>query len=277
MKKLGSISFNVFMYLVLAFTVLVSVFPILWVVASAFKTNAEILGSPFAPPTRVGFGAFAYLFTKYDFLRYTLNSILISVGATVASLLCYAMGAYVIAKYKFPGRNVLFVLFTLTLLVSGQSKAQPIFSLIMGLGLYDTRFGLALVYLSGGMAMSFFILRSTFLAVPDSLNEAAFLEGAGFFKTFWSINLPLAQNGLATAGILMFLNNWNEYFFASLLTSSDKSRTLPIALQFFNEAFSYDYTKMFAALTLVVLPGILIYALAEKQVQASVAASGIKG
>ena len=266
-----------FIYLVLVITDVVSVFPILWVIISSFKTNAQILSSPFTLPTSISFDAYAYLFTKYNFLGYALNSLIVSVVSTFVSLLFYAMGAYVIAKFNFPGKNLFYVLFAMTLLVPGQSKAQPIFALIMNLNLYDNIWGLTLVYLSGGMAMSMFILKAAFMSVPKSLDEAAELEGAGFFRRFWSINLPLTKSGLSTAGILMFLGNWNEYFYASLLTSSDKNRTLPIALQFFNEAFSYDYTKLFAALTVVVLPGIILYACAQEQVQASVAASGVKG
>lgn len=265
------------MYLVMLFTIIVSIFPIIWVIMSAFKTNAQILSSPFALPTSISFEAFAYIFEKYDFVRYFINSAVISFSATAVSLVFFAMGGYVIAKYNFPGKNLIFALFTITLLVPAQSKAQPLFSLVMRFDLYDNIWGVALVYLSFGLAMSMFILKSTFMAIPKSLDEAAALEGASFFDTFWKINFPLAKSGLATAGILMFLNNWNEYFYASLLTSSDKMRTLPLALQFFSESFSYDYTKLFAALTVVVLPGIILYAFAQEQVQASVAASGVKG
>lgn len=259
------------------FTIIVSIFPIIWVIMSAFKTNAQILSSPFSLPTSISFDAFAYIFEKYDFVRYFINSMLICISSTVVSLVIFAMGGYVLAKFKFPGSNIIFALFTITLLVPGQSKAQPIFSLIMKLNLYDNIWGLAVVYLSMGLAMSMFILRATFMSIPKSLDEAAALEGAGFFTTFWKINFPLAKSGLATAGILIFLNNWNEYFFASLLLSSNKNRTLPLALQFFTEAFSYDYTKLFAALTVVVLPGIILYCFAQEQVQNSVAASGVKG
>lgn len=268
---------KIFMYAVMLFTLAVSVFPILWVIMSAFKTNAQILGSPFSLPTAISFDAFVYLFKEYNFVRYFFNSLLICISSTALSLLIFAMGAYVIAKFRFPGKTLIFALFTVTLLVPAQSKAQPLFSLVMNLNLYDNIWGVALVYLSMGLAMSMFILKSTFMSIPRSLDEAAALEGAGFFTTFFKINLPLAKSGLSTAGILMFLNNWNEYFYASLLTSSDKNRTLPLALQFFNEAFSYDYTKLFAALTVVVLPGIILYAFAQEQVQASVAASGVKG
>lgn len=276
-QNVGNLLVKIVQYGVMLFTIIVSIFPILWVIMSAFKTNAQILGSPFSLPTSIQFDAFVYLFEKYNFLGYFINSLLICVASTIVSLLIFSMGGYVIAKFRFPGKNLLFILFTITLLVPAQSKAQPLFSLVMDLNLYDNIWGVALVYLSMGLAMSMFILKSTFMAIPKSLDEAAAIEGAGFFRIFWNINFPLAKSGLATAGILMFLNNWNEYFYAALLTSSDKNRTLPLALQFFNESFSYDYTKLFAALTVVVLPGIILYVFAQEQVQASVASSGVKG
>lgn len=266
-----------FMYLVELVVILLSVFPILWVVMSAFKTNGEILTSPLALPTSFSLDVFVHLFETYNFPVYFLNSLLAAGVSTLVSLLFYAMGAYVIAKFEFPGRKLLFILFTITLLVPGHSKSQPIFSLVSDLGLFDSIWGVTLVYLSAGMAMSIFVLKAGFMAIPKSLDEAAIIDGAGFMRTFWSINLPLAKSALATAGILMFLGNWNEYYFASLLTHSDSQRTLPIALSFFTSEFSYNYTNLFAALTIVILPGILLYVFAQEQVQACVAATGIKG
>ena len=266
-----------FMYLVELVVILLSVFPIVWVVMSAFKTNGEILTSPLALPTSFPLDVFVHLFETYNFPVYFLNSLLAAGVSTLVSLLFYAMGAYVIAKFEFPGRKLLFILFTITLLVPGHSKSQPIFSLVSDLGLFDSIWGVTLVYLSAGMAMSIFVLKAGFMAIPKSLDEAAIIDGAGFMRTFWSINLPLAKSALATAGILMFLGNWNEYYFASLLTHSDSQRTLPIALSFFTSEFSCNYTNLFAALTIVILPGILLYVFAQEQVQASVAATGIKG
>ena len=266
-----------FMYLVELVVILLSVFPILWVVMSAFKTNGEILSSPLALPTSFSLDTFVYLFETYNFPVYFLNSLLAAGVSTLVSLLFYAMGAYVIAKFEFPGRKLLFILFTITLLVPGHSKSQPIFSLVSDLGLFDSIWGVTLVYLSAGMAMSIFVLKAGFMAIPKSLDEAAIIDGAGFMRTFWSINLPLAKSALSTAGILMFLGNWNEYYFASLLTHSDSQRTLPIALSFFTSEFSYNYTNLFAALTIVILPGIVLYVFAQEQVQASAAATGIQG
>lgn len=277
MEILKKIISKIFTYALLLFTILISIFPIIWVFMSAFKTNAQILSNPYALPTSINFEAFSYIFSKYNFVKYFTNSLLISVSSTLVALIFFAMGSYVLAKYEFPGKNLIFVLYTITLLVPAQAKAQPLFSLVMRLGLYDNIWGVALVYVSMGLAISTFILRPAFMSIPKSLDEAAILEGANFFTVFLKINLPLAKGGLTTAGILMFLGNWNEYFYASILTSSDNTRTLPLALQFFTEAFSYNYTRLFAALSVVILPGIILYIIAQEQIQTSVASSGIKG
>lgn len=276
MQTLKKILVKVMMYGVMLFVIIISLFPVLWVINASFKTNGEILSNPFSLPSSFSFETYRYLFENYSFGKYFSNSLLAAGVSTIVSLLFYAMGAYVLAKFKFPGRNLFFTLFTITLLVPAHSRTQPIFSLVMHLNLYDNIWGVTLVYLSAGMAMSIFLLKAGFMAVPKALDEAASIEGAGFFRTFWTINLPLTKGALTTAGILMFLNNWNEYYYASLLTSTDKNRTLPIALSFFTNEFSYNYTRMFAALAIVIIPGILLYAVAQEQVQASMAATGIK-
>jgi raffinose/stachyose/melibiose transport system permease protein len=265
------------MYIVLIFTIIVSVFPILWVIMSSFKSNAEIMGGPFVMPDAINFEAYKYLFEKYDFLTYTFNSLLISFLPTFLSLFFFTIGAYVIAKYDFPGKKLFFTLFTITLLVPAQSRTQPIFSLVVGLDLYNTKPGLMLVYLSSGLALSMFILKNTFQSIPKELNEAANIDGASFNRTFLTINLPLAKNGIITAGVLMFLTNWNEFYYANLLISSSKNRTLPVVTILFNSMFNYNYTNTFAALAVVVIPGIIFYAVAQRQIQESMVSASIKG
>lgn len=265
------------MYLVLIFTIIISLFPLIWVIVSSFKTNAQILGEPFALPSSISFEAYGFVLENYNFGLYLVNSIIVSIFSTIISVIIYSMAGYVFAKYDFPFKNILYGLFIITLLVPAQAKAQPIFSLLNTMNLNNTLTGLTFVYISLGMAMSMFILRNSFASIPDSLNEAASIEGATFFQKFWKINFPLAKNGVITSAILMFLTNWNEYFFASLLTSSESARTLPVALQFFNETFAYNYTTLFAALTLVILPGIIIYSVAQERIQQSFASSGVKG
>ena len=167
---------KVLMYLVEAIVIILSVFPILWVIMSSFKTNGEILSSPLALPAHFSLDTYIDIFQKYSFPTYFFNSLLAAGVSTLVSLLFYAMGAYVIAKFEFPGRKLLFALFTITLLVPSHSKTQPIFSLIMKMNLYDSIWGVTLVYLSAGMAMSIFVLKAGFMAIPKSLDERKLLS-----------------------------------------------------------------------------------------------------
>jgi len=265
------------MYIIMAFTAIVSVGPLVWVVISSFKTNFEIMDSPFSLPSSISFTAYREVIEIGNFFLYAWNSFLYSTVATIAALIFYSMSAFVFAKYRFPFKGLLYILMIITMLIPGHSRVQPIFSLIVNMGLFDTRAGIILVYISGGLAMSLFVLRAAFSSIPKEISEAATIDGAGFIRNFIQMHLPLAKSGIATAGILMWLGHWNEFFWASLLTTSARTRTLPYALSFFMDMFAINYTRMFAALTMVIIPGILIYALTQEQVQMSVAGSSVKG
>ena len=277
MRRSSSFLSRFVMYAVLAFTVIVSGFPIVWVIISSFKTNAQILTNPFALPTAFSFSGYEKAWKYCNFPVIYGNSFTISLTATFLSLFIFSLAAYVIAKYKFKGRNLLYTLFVLTLLVPTMARAQPILRLVMQLNLYDTKAALILVYATTGMATCLFILRGVFMSIPTEFSEAAWIEGAGFIRTFFSINLPLAKSGLATAGTLLFLANWNEYYYAMLLTMKEVNRTVPFAITYFDNTFNFDYTSMFAALTLVILPALIVYAIFQEQIAASLVASGVKG
>jgi raffinose/stachyose/melibiose transport system permease protein len=276
-KKLGSHLMWILNYLVLLFTVCVSLLPLIWIFISSFKSNKAILNNPFSLPTDINFIAYYQVLKISNFLNYSYNSVVISITSTIVALIFYALAAYSFAKFDFRAKNILFILFSMTLLIPGHATAQPIFSLINITGLYDTKMALIVVYISAGLAVSLFILRAAFLSIPRELDEAAYMESANFWQVFFYVNLPLAKAGLSTAGILMFLGNWNEFFYGFMLTSSELNRTLPVALQFFTEQFSYNYTQLFAALTLVTLPSIILYLLAQEQVQQSIVSGGVKG
>lgn len=184
MRITRKIIFYFGMYAVLAFIVVVSIGPLFWVIMSSFKTNIEIVTYPLSLPTSISFGAYAEVIQRANFFMFAWNSFFYATAATVISLFIYAMGAFVFAKYRFPFKPLLFSLMALTLLVPGHSRVQPIFSLIVNMNLFDTRTGIILVYISGGLAMSLFLLRSAFAAIPKEISEAAFIEGAGFFRNF---------------------------------------------------------------------------------------------
>ena len=133
------------------------------------------------------------------------------------------------------------------------------------------------MYAALGLPTSLFIFKSYFQSIPKELEEAAYIDGAGFFLTFFVIVFPLAKPGLATGAILQFLTSWNEFMFALILTKSTEVRTLPLALNYFTSQFSFNYTAMFAALTMVILPSIIIYILLQEQITSSMVEGSVKG
>lgn len=263
-------------YLFLALCVLVALFPIAWVILSSFKSNAEILSSGISLPTSFKFTGYQQAMAISPILKYFVNSIIISSVATVANVLFLAMAAYVFARCHFRGRNILFWLLSLSMVVPMTALLNPVYIVVNNLGLTDTKTGLILVYTALNMPMSLLILRSTFLSIPRSLEEAAYVDGAGFVRTFFQIMLPCAKGGLASAAVLAFLNNWNEFTFALILTSGQEARTLPLSLSYFTSQFSFNYTAMFAAITIAVIPSIIIFALFQEQVVASLTAGSVK-
>ena len=188
-----------------------------------------------------------------------------------------AMAAYVLARFKFRGNTFLTLLLSASLLVPVAALLMPIYRILTQLRLFDTKTGLILVYAALGLPTSLFIFKSYFQAIPREIEEAACIDGAGFYRTFFIIMFPLAKSGLATGAILQFLTSWNEFMFALILTKSASVRTLPLALNYFTSSFSYNFTAMFAALTMVILPSVIIYALLQEQVNASMVTGAVKG
>ena len=263
-------------YIFLALCVIVALFPIVWVVMSSFKTNAEILTDGISLPTSFKFTGYEQAIAISPILKYFVNSVIISSVATVANVLFLAMAAYVFARCQFRGKNLLFWLLSLSMVVPMTALLNPVYLVINNLGLTDTKTGLILVYTALNLPMSLLILRSTFLSIPRSLEEAAYVDGAGFVRTFFQIMLPCAKGGLASAAVLAFLNNWNEFTFALILTSGQDARTLPLSLSYFTSQFSFNYTAMFAAITIAVIPSIVIFALFQEQVVSSLTAGAVK-
>ena len=167
------------------------------------------------------------------------NSVVISFTSTLLNILIVSMAAYVLARYTFKGSTFITLLLSASLLVPTSALLMPIYKIMMGIGMFYTR--------------------------------------SGFYRTFFVIVFPLAKSGLATGAILQFLTSWNEFMFGLVLTKSTEVRTLPLALNYFTSQFSFNYTAMFAALTMVILPSIVIYVLLQEQVTTSMVAGSVKG
>lgn len=264
-------------YAVMAFVILICVFPMLWLLFSSFKTNMEVLGSAFGWPQTPSFRGYAEAIeiTKIH-LRYG-TSLIVSGTATVLSLIIYSMAGYVLGRFHFKGKGFIYALLLSSLLVPSDAMIQPIYRLINQLGLYDTKAALIIVYTAFSMPMALFLIKSSFSDVPRELEEAAYAEGAGFLTTFGKIMLPLVQPALISVAVLTFIGNWNELLYALLLTSSEQNRTLPLMLKYFTSSFSFNYPAMFAAMVMYIAPSILIYILLQEQIMTSMVAGAVKG
>lgn len=277
MLQLRNRFLSVLKYLFLACCVIVALFPILWVILSSFKTNAEILSSGISWPAHFKLTGYIAALKISPILNYFGHSVIITVSSTFINVLCLAMAAYIFARCRFRGRNVLYFILSLSLVIPMTALLHPVYEVIQGLGLYDTKSGLILVYTALNLPMSLLILRGTFSSIPRELEEAAYVDGSGFVRTFFQIMVPCAKGGLASAAVLAFLNSWNEFTFALVLTSGEQARTLPLSLSYFTAQFSFNYTALFAAVTIAVLPSIIIFAIFQEQVVTSLTSGSIKG
>ena len=268
---------RVFSYLFMALCVLVALFPIVWVVLSSFKTNREILSNGLQLPSTFSFSGYKQALEMAPILKFFVNSLIVSFASTALNVFILAMAGYVFAKKKFRFKNLIFGILSLSMMIPSTALMSPVYTVITKLHLYDTKMALILVYTALSMPISLMILRSAFAAIPTELEEAAYIDGAGFFRTFWQVMMPCAKGGLASAAVLAFLESWNEFTFALLLTSSTSTRTLPLSLSYFTSQFSFNYTAMFAAITIAVLPSIIVFSIFQEQVCSSLTAGSVKG
>lgn len=274
--KLNSTSLilvKVLRYLLIAFVLTISLHPILWVLLNSFKQTPGGLG---LPDTWV-FDGYITIFTKLNIGRYFLNSLIVTVISTVISVFAVSLAAYVSARMSFKGKNLVTLMFASTLFIPSISISFPIYRLLSDIGLKDTLTGVIFVYASLGIAVTFFILRSYFLSIPKEMEEAAMMDGCGYISTYFRIIVPIARPGLATAAIMAFLNNWNEYYFASILLKSKENMTLPALLGQFTTAYSKNLNGMFSAIILIVLPTIIIFCLLSETFVKSLTAGAVKG
>lgn len=191
-------------------------------------------------------------------------------------MFCFSQWQRMYSHVASSAAGISVLLLSLSMVIPMTALLNPVYTVVSSLGLSDTKAGLILVYTALNLPMSLLILRSTFLSIPRSLEEAAYVDGAGFVRTFFQIMLPCAKGGLASAAVLAFLNNWNEFTFALILTSGQDARTLPLSLSYFTSQFSFNYTAMFAAITIAVIPSIAVFAIFQEQVVSSLTAGSVK-
>lgn len=270
---LGRVVGRTLTYLLLAFVLFIAIYPILWVFISSFKENPGGLGLP----DKWIVDGYVTIFTKLNITQYFMNSIFITLLSTIISVTIVGMSAYVSARMEFKGKGLITAMFATTLFIPAISISFPLYRLLGTLNLRDSRIGLIFIYSGLGIAITFFIIRSYFLTIPKEMEEAAKIDGCGYTGTFFRIIVPIAKPGLATAAIMVFLNNWNEFYFASLLLKSKEKMTIPALLGQFTSAYAKNLNGMFSAIIVAVVPTIIIFCLLSETFVKSLTAGAVKG
>ena len=267
---------KVFSYIVMAFVCVISLFPIIWVVISSMK--ADPLAEPgFTLPQNPYFGGYVSVFRDMHIMKYFGNSFLVAGISVLLSMTMISMSAYVVARMEFRFKSLITVLLMSTLFIPPTAMTFPVYNLISGLKINDSHAGLILIYTCTGIAISFMIIRNYFLTIPKELEEAACIDGCGFFGTFWKIMLPIARPGVLTAAMLAFMNYWNEYYWASMVLTSKDLKTVPAILAQFQTAFSTNYNGMFSAIVVILIPPVLLFTCFSKYFIEALSGGAVKG
>ena len=260
-------------YVALIAISLLTVFPLVWMVSSAFKEGTEVYRLAVVPesPTLANF---RYVFTQVPFGRYMLNSFVVSATVTVVALFFHSMAAYALARLRFPGRELIFTLIFSTLLVSLPVILVPLFVLVRAMGLLNSYGGLIIPAIFN--AFGIFLLRQFYLGIPGELEEAAILDGAGYWRVYTNIILPLSRPILAALAVFFFLANWNSFLWPLTVASDPELRVVQTGIASFQQQYSSAQNYIMAASTVVAMPTMLLFFIFQRQLVESIKTSGFK-
>ncbi|HRW09431.1 MAG TPA: carbohydrate ABC transporter permease [Caldilineaceae bacterium] len=268
--------FVALIYLLLIVLAISMIFPYLWMLANSFKSRQDFFANPYAlipmPPTLETYGDAIRIGRMDVYLR---NSLLYAGTVLVIQLFINSLAAYAFARVEFPGREPLFLAVLATLMLPGSVTLIPTFLIAHALGLTNTFWGVVLP----GFASAFgiFLLRQFFLNIPRELEDAARIDGAGFFTTYWRIMLPLARPALVTLGVFIFLNEWSSFVWPLIVLSDWKKYPVTVGIALFRDVNAIDWPSVFAGSTIVSFPIIILFIIAQEYIIGGISLSGLKG
>ncbi|TVZ05881.1 carbohydrate ABC transporter permease [Trebonia kvetii] len=265
-------------YAVLIIGAGIMILPFVYMLSTSFKSQAFVLSLPpqFIPhPATVS--NYTEAWTSYDFARYFINSLIVAVLTTALSLLLSSMMAYGFARFDFGGKEALYRLLLLGLMIPAMMLIVPQFVLAKYLGLLDSLAGLVVFYVAGSLPLNTFLLRGFFAAIPAELEQAMAIDGAGPWRRYWQLILPLAKPALATATIFTFLASWDEFAWALTIINTPSKQTLPLAIALFQGQNSTLWGLVFAASMMAVIPVIVVFLAFQRYFVQGLTSGAVKG
>lgn len=272
-------------YIVLLFWAFMVIFPMLWSTISSFKTDQEIFFSPWGLPASLQWDNFARAWTKAKLGIFFGNTILVIIPAISLTLLLSSMVAYVLARFEFRGKSVVFYLFLTGMMFPIFLALVPLYFVMQYSGLLNTFHGLIIVYVAYSLPFTVFFLTGFFKTLPGELAEAAMMDGASHYRIFFNVMLPLASPALVSVGIFNFLGQWNQFILPNVLMSNvglDETQSRYVLSQglyylYGQQFYQSDWSGLFAAVTLVTIPTLVVYIIFHDRIEAGLTVGALKG
>jgi multiple sugar transport system permease protein len=254
--------------------------PFAWSVSSSFKTQADSVRDLALIPSPVSIDGWQTAFNELDpsLPRLFFNSTIIAAAVTLSNVVLGSMAGYAFARLRFPGREVLFILVLATMMIPDQLRLVPIYQILRGLGLLqDERQYFGVVLVLAISAVSIFLMRQYFMSIPRALEEAAKIDGAGFYTTFVRVVLPLATPAIAAIAILQFQGTWNGFFWPTVILQERANWTLPLGIAQFQDLYATRWPPLMAVVVMSTVPILILYVFFQRYFVEGIAAAGVKG
>ncbi|MGH1563864.1 carbohydrate ABC transporter permease [Mumia sp. DW29H23] len=254
------------------------IIPLLWTLLSSFKTSSEIFSSPFSLPAQWSFDNYVSAWTSEGIGRYFVNTIVVVGTALVLVMLLGSMCAYVLARFSFPGNRLIYYLMLIGLTFPIFLAIVPLFFVLKGFGILNTLPGLIITYVAFALPFTVFFLYPFFRVLPQEISEAAEIDGAGEWRKFFQVMLPMARPGIASVAIFNFLGLWNQFLLPVALNTKRDNYVLSQGMAAFASRAGYntDYGRLFAAVVITIVPVLVVYIIFQRQLQGSVSQSAGK-
>jgi raffinose/stachyose/melibiose transport system permease protein len=240
------------------------------------KNNGELYTDPFGLPTNPQWDNYMGVLRLDSFWQQVLNSTLIMVATVSLLLIISSMTAFIFARVRFPGSELLFNIFTIGLLFPLTVAILPLYIVLRQLNLIDTLWGVILPSVAFGLPANIVILRGFFKSIPLELEEASFIDGCTLFGFYWRIMIPLSRGALASVGMLTLVASWNGFFLPLLVLNKDNLMTLPLGIMQYQGQYGSDWGRVMAFVTIALIPAVIFYLLAERNLVAGLTEGAVK-
>jgi raffinose/stachyose/melibiose transport system permease protein len=265
-------------WLVLALGTLAVIYPIGLFLINSLKTNAEFVIAPLALPTHWAFENYVEAWNKANMGRLIGNSAMVSVATTALTILLASMMAFGLHAFRFRGQSAILASVVMTLTIPAQVYIIPLYIVVISLKLTNNHLALILPYTAGALPLAVVLFRNYFAGLPNELIDAARMDGSNNWDVYWRILMPLARPVIGAVGIFTFVGAWNEFFLALVFIQRKELYTLPLGTQVFaTSEYSTDFTLLFAAFSISMLPMVIVYLLMQRQFIAGMAGGALKG